>query len=270
MASQKMEIIDGIECYASELIQNNDFYPDKDFAWLHQVEDGNFWFRARNKILHRLFKRYVDNKNSIKVLEIGCGTGVVLKMLSNFKNIELFGAEISLDYLKFVKNRMPQVKVLQLDATNMPFTDEFDVICAFDIIEHITADNLALKNIHQSLKPNGLVFITVPQHKWLWSSDDDKAFHKRRYSRKELLEKVKMANFDTIFCSSFVFTLLPFMAISRWLKKKNKPEQGNIEFALPAIINKIFYLLMLFDLLSMKLGLRLPAGGSLVVVARKK
>lgn len=270
MENKNPEIIDGIECYAPELIKSNDFYPADDFAWLHQIEDTNFWFKARNKILCWLLKKYINSDKRVKVLEIGCGTGGVLKMMSKFANFELFGAELSLDYLKFIKDRLPAVKVLQLDATNLPFTDQFDVICAFDVIEHIENDVLALRNIHKSLKKDGLVYITVPQHKWLWSSADDKAYHKRRYSKKELMDKVKRESFEIVFCSSFVFTLLPFMAFSRFFKKKDKPEQGNTEFNLPPLINKMFYLLMMFDLLLIRIGFRLPVGGSLVIVARKK
>lgn len=270
METIEPKIIDGIKCYAPELIMNNDFYPAQDFSWLHDVEDINFWFRARAKFLKFLFKKYINSEVPVKFLEIGCGTGGILKIFSDFENVEIFGAEISLDYLNLIKKELPNIELMQLDATKMPFTEDFDSIGAFDVIEHIEKDALVLENIYKSLKKEGLIFISVPQHQWLWSQDDEKAYHKRRYSRGELIKKVKDANFEIIFCSSFVFTLLPFMAPSRLFKKNNKVNDSKAEFNLPPFINSVFYLLMMFDLFLVKIGFRLPFGGSLALVARKK
>ena len=75
---------------------------------------------------------------------------------------------------------------MQLDARELPYEAAFDAVGAFDVIEHITEDERVLASMHRALKPGGVLIVTVPQHKWLWSWTDEQARHKRRYGRREL------------------------------------------------------------------------------------
>ncbi len=77
--------------------------------------------------------------------------------------------------------------MLQFDACAIPYKAEFDVIGAFDVIEHIEEDTAALTQMYQALKPGGGLLITVPQHRFLWSAVDEMSYHKRRYHRNELI-----------------------------------------------------------------------------------
>jgi hypothetical protein len=128
-------------------------------------------------------------------------------------------------------------------------------------------------SIHRSLKKEGLFFISVPQFQWMWSAEDDVAYHKRRYSRRELINKLEVSGFQIIYISSFVFTLFPIMVAQRLLGKlntaKNELKDSTQGLNLPAFINRTFYMLMKIDLFLIKKGVSLPWGGSLVVVAKK-
>lgn len=84
-------------------------------------------------------------------MEIGCGTGYVLSGLSASTDFQLSGSDIHVEGLKYAKQRVPSAEFIQMDATEMPFETEFDAIGAFDVLEHISDDELALKNIHKSL-----------------------------------------------------------------------------------------------------------------------
>ncbi len=270
------EIIENIKCYAPALAFQNKDFPSESFEKLYAVESKNFWFVSRNKIIRSLVKKHFSKKQAEKnnFLEIGCGTAFVLKGLSDLTYLKLSGAEIYLQGLKYARQRLPNVNFIQLDATNLPFKNEFDAIGAFDVLEHIESDELVIKNIYDALRDNGYFFVSVPQYMWMWSKTDDFACHKRRYSRKELLTKLESKGFKIEYITSFVFILFPFMFFSRIFSKKKKnildSDINNApELSLNPLLNSIFKLAMKPDELLIKLGLSLPFGGSLIVVAKK-
>jgi SAM-dependent methyltransferase len=266
--------IDGIACYAPELAHSNEDYPAEAYARLVELEAGNFWFRARNRILARVFRRYLPNATKPRILEIGCGTGFVLSTLRKENRYELFGAEQHLAGLVFAKQRLPDVRFVQLNARALPYRSEFHAIGAFDVLEHIEQDEEVMSNVHRALLPGGVFAITVPQHAWLWSAADELAQHKRRYSRAELLAKLRTAGFEIQFCSSFVFILLPLMYASRLRRKSARDDRSELEetmseLKLPRAVDTLLSAAMRIDEWLIGAGVSLPAGGSLLVVARK-
>ena len=275
--SENFTYINNIKCYAPDLANENSEYPKDVFKILFKTESTNFWFVSRNKIIQGLFRKYLGKQTS-KVLEIGCGTGYVLKGLQEtFSNYELVGSEIHLEGIKFAKERLPNVNFIQLDATKIPFENQYDAIGAFDVLEHIDEDELVMQQVHKALKDGGLFFISVPQYQWMWSINDDIAYHKRRYSRKELKEKLSNSGFEVIYISSFVFMLFPFMYFSRLFKanKSNEITDEIIikemnELQLNPLLNKLFTLFMSIDVFFIRYKISLPFGGSLISVARKK
>jgi len=270
----KIEEIDGIKLYAPEFAFDNNDYPEEAFEFLYKIEDKNFWFRSRNVILKHLIKKYLkpNQTDTKKFMEIGCGTGYVLKGIESLGKIELTGAEIYLQGLKFAKKRLPDATFVQLDATNMPFTNEYNAIGAFDVIEHIEDDIAVIENVKKALLPNGYFFISVPQYMWMWSKTDDIAYHKRRYTRKELKTKLVNAGFKVEYIGSFVFALFPFMMISRLLSKGKKAETKSTdhtgELQMNPLLNKLFTILMKIDEVLIKIGFQLPFGGSIICVAK--
>jgi len=267
--------IDGVTCFAPELAHAAEDYPPEAFARLAQLEAGNFWFRSRNRIIARAFRRYLRAPARPKVLEIGCGTGFVLSALHAEKRFELVGAEQHLSGLMFAKRRLPEVQFVQLNARQLPYRSEYHAIGAFDVLEHIEEDEEVMVSVHAALLPGGLFIVTVPQHHWLWSPADDHARHKRRYSRTELTAKLQRNGFRIRSCSSFVFTLLPLMYLSRALRRRNARRQRPVssgdydELALPRIVDASMGALMAVDELLIAAGISLPVGGSLLMIAER-
>jgi SAM-dependent methyltransferase len=261
------EYIDGIKCYAPELAYQNEHYPEEMFERLMRIEDRHFWFQSRNLCIKSLMRRFGQPDASKTFLEIGCGTGVVLKHLSSSSAIKLSGAEIHLAGLRHARKRLPDVEFLQLDALKMPFDSAYDAVGMFDVLEHIDEDVTAIRNVHKILVPGGLFFISVPQYSWMWSKADDEAFHKRRYSRKELKEKLHQSGFRVLYCGSFMFTLFPFMYVSRILSKRR--EGKGTELEMNPFINYVFRFLSRLDVLLINAGFQLPFGGSIMCVAQK-
>lgn len=251
-----------------------DYSPDH-FERLFKLEEKNFWFRSRNRIIKRLFSQYLPPSKTAKILEVGCGTGFVLYGLSEFKNYHLFGGELHVEGLRYARERLPHAEFIQLDFRKTPFHNEFDAIGAFDVLEHVEEDILMMENVHKSLKPGELFFVSVPQHKWLWSNQDVAAYHKRRYTRKELILKLEQNHFSIEFATSFVFTLLPAMFLSRLFRKKKIRNPDGMEYSfheltLPSALNKLLEGFMKIDELLIRRGYSLPIGGSLIAVSRKK
>jgi len=270
-------VINGIKCYNPEVALENSDYPAESFKLLFEIEDENFWFVNRNGIIQHLFQKHLGI-GSKKVLEIGCGTGYVLKGLQcRFEKYTLYGSEIHIEGIQFAQKRLPAIEFIQLDATHMPFENEFDAIGAFDVLEHIEDDVKVIQEVHKSLKKGGLFLISVPQHQWMWSINDDIAYHKRRYSRKELKNKLINEGFEIVYISSFVFILFPFMYISRFFKQKIKLTEITNEVILKEmnelklnpLVNSIFGWFMKVDFFLIKRGISLPFGGSLIAVAKK-
>lgn len=269
------QVIDGITCYAPAIAESYDSYPSEGFDVTAEVEGRSFWCRSRNRLLLSLLRRFAPRDRPVKLLEIGCGTGNVLSALRQLPNFELTGSEIYLNGLKHAQRRLPDVRFIQLDATDMPFRDEFDVVGAFDVLEHIPDDARVAQQSFAALRPGGLFVVTVPQYQWMWSDLDEIVKHQRRYSRRQLLDLLTGAGFEIQLCTSFVSTLFPAMAAVRILSRRQPAGQRDTREAfdnqvrLSGPANTFCDAAMHVDEALIRLGAALPFGGSLAVVARR-
>lgn len=242
-------------------------FPTDSFAELAAIEEDHWWFKSRNRLLIWVLHGKVDCFNDY--LEVGCGTGFVLEGVRKaFPQVRLEGTEFYEEGLAFARKRIPDARFERMDAVHMREVASYDVIGAYDVIEHIEQDVVVLQNLARAVRPGGSVVITVPQHMWLWSAVDERACHVRRYSRRELLHKISLTELKVQYVTSFVGFLLPLMWVARVRAKagKRKPES---ELSIPEPLNFMFEVVMRLEFLLMKIGVRLPAGGSLLVVARK-
>jgi SAM-dependent methyltransferase len=205
------------------------------------------------------------------ILEIGCGTGFVLNNTrQTFPDAQLSGSDIFTEGLSYAKQRVPSAFLFQMDACHIPFRNEFDLIGAFDVLEHIDDDQAALGQMYQACLPGGGLILTVPQHPWLWSSTDDYAHHKRRYTRAELLEKAQRAGFEIEFIGSFVSLLLPAMLASRLLQKSAQADdQMDAGFKIGKLANALLGKVMAWERWLIGKEFSFPLGGSLLLIARK-
>jgi len=258
-----------VPVFSPELARSNSGFKASYFALLAPQEAGHFWFRARNALIVWALGKYGARVSSF--MEIGCGTGFVLQgIASHFPKMHLVGSEIYLEGIAFAAKRIPGAEFMQMDAQNIPFVDEFNAIGAFDVLEHIDEDEVVLEQMFRALRPDGLLLLTVPQHRWLWSRVDDAACHVRRYTAYDLHEKLAHAGFYVVRSTSFVASLLPLMFISRLLKRgKSKSIDPYAEFRIHPILNRILEGFLCLELGLIRMGISLPVGGSRLIVARK-
>lgn len=270
------QLVKGFPSYAETLMQSGDGFHASSFSRLWDVESKNFWFISRNKLILYFLKKFVGDEQK-NFLEIGCGTGFVLSgIASEFPEFQLAASDAFVEGLSFASQRVPRASFLQMDARNIPFYDEFDVVGAFDVLEHIDDDVSVISEVRNALRAGGYFVATVPQHMWLWSRQDELACHVRRYSPGELEKKLEAAGFCIKESVSFVGLLLPLMWISRKMMQKSgndnqdKQEDADMrEFSISAPLNRLLTWILTAERAAIKLGMRLPWGGSRLVVACK-
>ena len=266
--------IDGFKCYAPALVQAHADYPGEGFDVTAAVEARSFWCRTRNRILSRVFRRFTDPSRPIDVLEIGCGIGGVIGALRAMPHLRLTGSEVYIQGLKYARSKLPDIEFIQLDATDIPFKNAYDVVGAFDVLEHIEHDERVMSEVRETLRPGGLFVVTVPQYQWLWSRLDEVVHHKRRYHRRQLVERLRRSGFEVIYTTSFVTMLFPLMMVARLFGRRGPAPSDRSEafaehVALPGPVNALFDGIMRIDEALLAMGVSLPFGGSLLAVARR-
>ena len=248
-------------------------YDSELFDILIKYEDSSFWFVNRLKLILELTRRHFPAADDI--LEIGCGTGHVLLALRNrYPSAALAGSDFYLRGLVFARDRLgSDATLIQMDARNIPASEQFDVICALDVIEHIADEQRTLEQIYAALKRKGGAIITVPQHPSLWSPADVDAHHQRRYRRGELEAKLVKVGFKILHSTSYNALLIPLMMASRMAanlraSRGAKPEPL-AELAMPSWLNGALSLLLSVEVRLTLAGVRWPFGGSRLVVAER-
>jgi SAM-dependent methyltransferase len=204
-------------------------------------------------------------------LEIGCGTGYVLAAISNaFPQLQMTGSELLPEAFEFARNRISNAAFIALNAKELSNEFRYDYVGAFDVLEHIDDDELALTNIFEALEPGGIFFITVPQHQWLWSKSDEYWFHCRRYEPGQMESKLVKVGFEVLNSTSFISILLPLMVLARFFQKS---ETNNFDpfkqLKMPGLISMLFDILLKLELVLITHGWKLPVGGSRLIVAKR-
>jgi SAM-dependent methyltransferase len=163
---------------------------------LYQVEESHWWYIGRRRIIasfvERICRGIKDHRPHI--LDVGCGTGANLMMLSQFGDAE--GVDISHDALSFCRER-GLLNVKHGAAEELPYEDgSFDLVTALDVVEHLDDDLAGLREMRRVLRPGGHVLLFVPTFMFLWGVQDDVSNHRRRYRLPELRSVVENAGFE--------------------------------------------------------------------------
>jgi SAM-dependent methyltransferase len=237
------------------------------FETLFALEPTSFWFRGRNKLILWAIDRWFPASRSF--LEVGCGTGYVLaEILSSKPDLDAVGGELFPEGLRVARRRLDGVPLAQMDARSMRIEEAFDLVGAFDVLEHIDQDEEALRGMYAALVPGGGLVVTVPQHRWLWSEADSFAGHARRYTRQELTQRMLDAGFELLWTTSFLTFLLPLVSTSRLIARRRSYSLER-EFGLPRWIDRLFERSLDLERAAISRGVSFPVGGSLLAVARR-
>lgn len=235
-----------------------------------QLEDRHFWFLGRRNIFFDLLGRVLQGRNDLQILEVGCGAGGMLGPLARFGTVT--GLDIAKDYVAYCHRRGHQ-RVLAGSGYELPFRDQsFDLVAAFDTIEHIPDDGRVLREIRRVLKPGGRVFLSVPAYQFLYSQNDRVAHHQRRYTAHQLRERLRAAGLTPqrlSYFNTFLFPLILPAVLVLKLKEKlfGLPEgQTNLSHSFAGPVNRAFAAVMSSEKLLLR-HMEFPFGHSLLALA---
>ena len=208
------------------------------YQQMAELDDRHWWYRARRKIIAELIRREAHPPADAEILEIGCGTGHNLSMLSGFGHVD--GLELDDEARALSEKRLGR-KVMSAPLPELAGVPDghYDLIGAFDVIEHIENDVAALASIATKLKPGGKFVMTVPAHQWMWSAHDRVNHHKRRYSRRSLKALVDGSAMRLEKIGYFNSLLFPLAVAERATSKLRGKDSADVKLP-PAPLNAIF------------------------------
>lgn len=228
-----------------------------------RTEDAHWWFAGRRRILASVIES-LEPEPSAQILEIGAGTGGNLGMLRRFGEVDAVELD---DYAREKALEKTGIAVRKGHLPDgLPFdAGGFDLVCLFDVLEHVEEDVAALRALREQLKPGGRIVLTVPAHPWLWSGHDVKLHHFRRYTATELRRCCEAAGCRVVRMSYFNLLLFP-LAVAARLLDRLRPRRESLGEEPPAEpINRAFLALFASEARLLR-RFDLPYGVSLLAI----
>ena len=236
---------------------------------LFRVEQSHWWHIGRRKIIagfvEDICRRVTDRRP--RILDVGCGTGANLMMLSKYGEAE--GVDISEDALAFCRERGLD-KVRLGAGEELPYEEgSFDLVTALDVVEHMDDDLAGLREMQRVLRPGGRVLLFVPTFMFLWGLQDDVSHHRRRYRLPQLARVLEQAGFEierTTYANiTFFLPILLIRKLMRLTGIKSESENNINVSALNGVLGRMLAAEGWF-----LRYMNLPFGVSGLCVAKKK
>ncbi len=240
---------------------------------MRQLEDTYWWFVGRRHLVRDLIERFAPRQPRL-ILDAGCGTGGTLAHLRGLG--ELWGCDVAPEALEACRVRgFENLRRSPVEALDFP-DERFDVVVSCDVIEHIEQHAQAMREMARVLKPGGILVLTVPAHRWLWTAHDEALDHLRRYETRELRDLIESAGLEIELYSKAVAIAMPAILAAVAYRRLLRVFTGGDEkrarqtalFELPRPLNTMLIWMLDVETWLMRY-VSLPIGASLVAVARK-
>jgi len=237
---------------------------------LYNLEASYWWHAGLRNLIYTILKNKFLNIENLKILDAGCGTGATLIMLNKFG--DTIGIDRSEHALKYSRCRGMD-KIIQGSITDLPFkNNQFDIIISLDVLCHnwIDDDLKVLKEFNRVLKRSGISIINLPAYELLRSVHDKHVHTKRRYSRKELENKLLLTGFGIekiTYRNTFLFPVLLIIKTIKKIINTNGNSKSDLN-QLPGLVNNLLLNLLKFENSIIK-KTNLPFGSSVFCVAYK-
>ncbi len=239
------------------------------YAIMDEVEGSHWWFVGRRAILESFLDTIVrklrPGTDSLKILDVGCGTGANVEMLSQYGDAE--GVDVSDDALEFCRQK--GLRVQKGLAETLPYADEtFDLTTALDVIEHLDEDLAGLKEMHRVTRSGGYSLFFVPAFMWLWGVQDDISHHRIRYTRRQIVDRITAAGYEVERATYANWTFFVPILTGRLLMKATGLRPASENNINVSALNGLFGKLFAAERFWLK-RYNFPVGVSIVVAARR-
>jgi SAM-dependent methyltransferase len=204
------------------------------YRQMAELDQRHWWYRARREVIAALIRRRVRPPANAHILEIGCGTGHNLAMLGAFGHVDAL--ELDEEMRGFAEQRLGR-SVMSAPLPEMAGVPDrsYDLIGAFDVIEHIDDDHASVASIAAKLKPGGKFVMTVPAHQWMWSAHDVVNHHKRRYSKAGLRGLIEGSPLRLEAIGYFNTLLFPAAVAERLASKARGKDDADLTLPSPPL-----------------------------------
>ncbi len=255
-------------------------YDPAYFERLFAIEDRHFWFHTRNRVIATVVGQITAGlAPGYRVLEVGCGTGNVLRVLEQAcPRGTVVGMDLFAEGLQYAHQRT-NCPLVQGDMHTPPFGTQFDLIGLFDLLEHLPDDMQVLRGLHAMLAFGGVLLLTVPAHPALWSYFDEASHHCRRYELAELERKLIRTGYRIEYLTQYMASIYPLVWLGRRLTAliDRRPASGagrthdlaSRELHITPLVNDLLAWVLAQEARLIASRRRLPIGTSLLVIARE-
>jgi SAM-dependent methyltransferase len=238
---------------------------DREYLVAHLAEDRrHWWFRGRRAVLRAVLRRVLPVRPA-RLLELGCGSGNMLEMLSEFG--EAIGVEADPVLVEAARAAGLDARRGTLPGDPPVPRQWADAVLMLDVLEHLDDEAAALATARRALAPQGVLVITVPAYAWLWSGHDVALGHRRRYTARRLRAVVAEAGFRVDRVTHFNALLFPALAVVRAAKRFAGDRSHDLHPGSPALSAMLERCFAFERHLVPRLSL--PCGSSLLLVARR-
>lgn len=235
-----------------------------------ELQEKHWWFVARRDVIKAFVKLQMNESSASKVLEIGCGVGGNVGLLSQSGNY--LGIDMHRPAIDYCSEKFPQFNFQCTRVEDIPqeFSfNKFDSIYILDVLEHIDDELAILQSTQNYLTQNGKILLTVPAFEFLWSPHDDFVHHVRRYTKNRLQKTLEEAGYKVERISYFNSILFPLALIQRLGMRLMKKKLSTHLSTPPALVNWLFTVIFAQEAWILK-HTNLPVGLSIMAVVSKK
>lgn len=246
-------------------------FAERGHDGLLEIEAASFWFRHRNRCVTEMVRAYPP---AGAILDVGAGNGYVTLALRE-AGFDALAVEPGIGGARNAQRRgLDPVVCATIEGAGFP-QGSLPAVGLFDVLEHIRDDGGFLKTLRRLLRPDGMLYLSVPAYQWLWSTEDVLAGHHRRYSLRRITALLQNSGYS-VRLATYFFALLPLPIFVRrslpsrlGLRKRSSPELATAEHRpCQGASGRWMERFLDWEVRRIQHGRRIVAGGSCLLAAR--